>query len=433
MTNCALCKEANATVPCLGGCGLMYCHTECRDTHANAGHKLGLAGADGNVGPVVICGKCFTGLTVPKNAAGAYYTRFRCRCGQVLEVPGAADWVPGGGGDTPCDVVKRLDDKLKELRDSVGYPPTNDDEAREEAIIMEMERLGAIGSIGSIEWQKRRCANPECRKKGKAKCAACKAVVYCSTKCQRAHWKAHKRKCKEIQLYQKIREGMREEERARQDAAAEAARRVKLGLGVRPAFAQRAHDNAVRWESERHAEAMEASLLRDLNAAPATKKKKKKKKKKKRKTRKKKQTAPQLASPVAAAVAPVVAAVPRARMRLRTTSAPPRINYAPQPPPPRLHPRRGRRERTRSYDDGDPGDMTYREFGEPDERGDTAYEGHWSGGVENPGAAQNEPGRRMSFGGGGNRRRIRRRRTHRKGRRKRRRTRRRKRRRTRKN
>ena len=242
-----------------------------------------------------------------------------------------------------------------------------------------------------------------------------------------AHWKAgHKRECKN---YQKIRAGMLKQARAEQDASAEAARRVKLGLGVRPAFAQRAHDNAVRWESERHAEAMEASLLRDLNPAPA--KKKKKKKKKKRKSRKKKQTAPQLASPAAvAAVPPVaaVAAVPRARMRLRTTSAPPRINYYTPPPPP--PPRQTRRvPRTRSFDDGDPGDMTYREFGEPDDRGDTAYEGHWSGG-EDDDDEDDEPGRRKSFGGGGNRRRTK---GGRKRRRKRRRTRRRKRRRTRKN
>jgi len=367
----------------------MYCHTECRDTHANAGHKLGLSDADGNVGPVVICGKCFTTLTAPKDAAGAYYTRFRCGCGQVLEVPGAADWVPGAAGGTPCDVVKSLRDK--------------------QGAAAAIDKMANIGSIGSIEWRRARCSNEGCQKFGRKKCAKCKATKYCGRKCQLAHWKAgHKRECKN---YQKIRAGMLKQARAEQDASAEAARRVKLGLGVRPAFAQRAHDNAVRWESERHAEAMEASLLRDLNPAPA--KKKKKKKKKKRKSRKKKQTAPQLASPAAvAAVPPVaaVAAVPRARMRLRTTSAPPRINY--YTPPPRPPPRQTRRvPRTRSFGDLDPSDKTYREFGWED---------------ENPGAAQNEPRRRRlkSFGGGVNRQRIWRRRTHRKGRRKRRRTRR---------
>ena len=134
------------------------------------------------------------------------------------------------------------------------------------------------------------------------------------------------------------------------------------------------------------ADAAMASLLAEEDAAPDAAPTKKKKKKKKRKTRKKKQTAPQppTAVPVAAAVQTAVA-VPRgrtrrrpARMRLRTTSAPPRINYYTPPPPP--PPRQTRRvPRTRSFGDLDPSDKTYREFGWED---------------ENRAAAQNEPGRR---------------------------------------
>ena len=49
-----------------------------------------------------------------------------------------------------------------------------------------------------------RCGNPDCgvfvtSTNGAGLCSACRGTVYCSTACQKAHWKAHKAQCKEIQ------------------------------------------------------------------------------------------------------------------------------------------------------------------------------------------------------------------------------------------
>mmetsp|Transcript_7910 Transcript_7910/g.11908 ORF Transcript_7910/g.11908 Transcript_7910/m.11908 type:complete len:464 (+) Transcript_7910:45-1436(+) len=54
---------------------------------------------------------------------------------------------------------------------------------------------------GLHRMQLRRCANPECRKLETKKnqfrkCGSCRRVVYCSTACQKNHWKQHKAGCK---------------------------------------------------------------------------------------------------------------------------------------------------------------------------------------------------------------------------------------------
>lgn len=43
------------------------------------------------------------------------------------------------------------------------------------------------------------CSNPNCRNYGTEKCGGCMASYYCSTTCQRAHWKTHRPMCKHIQ------------------------------------------------------------------------------------------------------------------------------------------------------------------------------------------------------------------------------------------
>jgi hypothetical protein len=45
------------------------------------------------------------------------------------------------------------------------------------------------------------CGNPECDNKGHGykKCSACWVRRYCSTECQRTHWKEHKSECQEFQ------------------------------------------------------------------------------------------------------------------------------------------------------------------------------------------------------------------------------------------
>lgn len=35
-----------------------------------------------------------------------------------------------------------------------------------------------------------------CGKEGNKRCSRCKSVVYCSSDCQKAHWKQHKGECK---------------------------------------------------------------------------------------------------------------------------------------------------------------------------------------------------------------------------------------------
>lgn len=41
-----------------------------------------------------------------------------------------------------------------------------------------------------------KCANPGCPNPGTLTCARCRSVAYCSPKCQKAHWPAHKTDCK---------------------------------------------------------------------------------------------------------------------------------------------------------------------------------------------------------------------------------------------
>jgi ankyrin repeat protein len=46
--------------------------------------------------------------------------------------------------------------------------------------------------------QSMRCGNPECVLVGKSKCGTCRSVYYCGSECQRAHWKQHKKVCKQL-------------------------------------------------------------------------------------------------------------------------------------------------------------------------------------------------------------------------------------------
>ncbi|KAF9241299.1 ankyrin repeat-containing domain protein [Melanogaster broomeanus] len=44
-------------------------------------------------------------------------------------------------------------------------------------------------------WQEKRCENCKTKGSGLKQCARCHIVRYCSTECQRAHWKTHKPQC----------------------------------------------------------------------------------------------------------------------------------------------------------------------------------------------------------------------------------------------
>jgi hypothetical protein len=43
---------------------------------------------------------------------------------------------------------------------------------------------------------KTHCTNPDCSGAGLKKCTGCKQARYCGSKCQLAHWPAHKADCK---------------------------------------------------------------------------------------------------------------------------------------------------------------------------------------------------------------------------------------------
>lgn len=43
-----------------------------------------------------------------------------------------------------------------------------------------------------------KCENETCLKKGIKMCKSCLFFTYCSPECQKAHWKKHKRLCKQI-------------------------------------------------------------------------------------------------------------------------------------------------------------------------------------------------------------------------------------------
>ena len=44
----------------------------------------------------------------------------------------------------------------------------------------------------------KKCENESCTKKGIKMCKSCLFYTYCSPECQKAHWKKHKRLCKQI-------------------------------------------------------------------------------------------------------------------------------------------------------------------------------------------------------------------------------------------
>ena len=57
--------------------------------------------------------------------------------------------------------------------------------------LQEVRKLSKLQKEGSIS----QCQ--QCRLWGRwAKCGACNSVTYCSSRCQRRHWSAHKASCK---------------------------------------------------------------------------------------------------------------------------------------------------------------------------------------------------------------------------------------------
>ncbi|KAH0834204.1 ankyrin repeat-containing domain protein [Lanmaoa asiatica] len=102
---------------------------------------------------------------------------------------------PFQGGDVA------LVDLLMEHGADLDIPDGNGDSPRKMCIVFGAEVTAAVqrwerkrkGEVAP--WEEKRCDNCRAKGSGLKRCARCHVVRYCSTECQRAHWKVHKPEC----------------------------------------------------------------------------------------------------------------------------------------------------------------------------------------------------------------------------------------------
>jgi len=88
---------------------------------------------------------------------------------------------------------KRMDFQIKDLHEG-----NSDwmDLAKSLALIKKEKTQKADPIKGKSLKKKNYCSNAGCAEEGTLRCGRCQLVFYCSKKCQKAHWKTHKPKCK---------------------------------------------------------------------------------------------------------------------------------------------------------------------------------------------------------------------------------------------
>ncbi|KIJ64236.1 hypothetical protein HYDPIDRAFT_90918 [Hydnomerulius pinastri MD-312] len=103
--------------------------------------------------------------------------------------------LPMTGGDV------KLTTLLLERGADLDIPDANGDTPSKLAVLFGpqisavAQRWGRKKTGETAPWEKRQCENCKAKANGLMRCARCRVVRYCSTECQRAHWKAHKPQC----------------------------------------------------------------------------------------------------------------------------------------------------------------------------------------------------------------------------------------------
>ncbi|TFK68966.1 hypothetical protein BDN72DRAFT_841164 [Pluteus cervinus] len=100
-------------------------------------------------------------------------------------------------------VVQAMDTMLHKLKRTKGFLALRNTRAWEafnDLALLTAQRLQVVG-FKRLRKEATRCRNPKCIKTSDQndfrKCARCLSALYCSTECQRTHWKDHKRRCKQ--------------------------------------------------------------------------------------------------------------------------------------------------------------------------------------------------------------------------------------------
>ncbi|KAF8126338.1 hypothetical protein EV363DRAFT_1434256 [Boletus edulis] len=97
-----------------------------------------------------------------------------------------------------AEIAKQL---LTEGRQHLDIADANGDSPRKMCVIYGPEVTAVVQRWErkrkgeEAPWEEKRCENCKTKGSGLKQCARCHVVRYCSTECQRAHWKAHKPAC----------------------------------------------------------------------------------------------------------------------------------------------------------------------------------------------------------------------------------------------